>query len=69
MSLDWQTAVALLCVIGAGVVIVLRVVSFLASQKSGCGGSCAGCGSTTSQTPGSTLISLSLPPQKADQAG
>lgn len=69
MTLDWQTGIALLCVFGAGIVIVRRVVSFLASQKSGCGGSCAGCGSTTAQTPESTLISLSLPPQKADQAG
>lgn len=69
MSVDWQTGIALLCVIGAGTVIVRRVIRFLNTKQSGCGGSCSGCDSTNSQVTGGSLVSLTLPSPTADRAG
>lgn len=67
MSLDWQSVIAFLCVIGAGTVIVRRVISFLTTKQASCGGSCSGCDSTRPQTTEGTLVSLSLPPQTVDR--
>ncbi|RLS41079.1 MAG: FeoB-associated Cys-rich membrane protein [Planctomycetota bacterium] len=68
MSLDWQTLVTLFVVLGAAGVLVRRVQAFMNPTESGCGGGCSGCESSSSTPTGKTLVSLSLPPQKADQA-
>ena len=66
-TFDWQSVVALACVVLAAVLIVRRVWSFLHPVGNGCGGGCVGCGSK-SETSGGGLVSLSLPPSR-DAAG
>lgn len=64
--IDWQTLIALVCVLGAVAVIVRRVWGFLHPVGNGCGGGCVGCGSK-GQAADAGLVTLSLP-QSRDAA-
>ncbi len=56
-TFDWQLAVALLCVIGA-VVVILRRIRMLFGEKPGSGCGSSGCGKCTSAP---TLTNLGEP--------
>ncbi len=61
---DWQTVIALACVAGAGVFIARRCWQYLHPVEGGCGGGCAGCGSSKTGSVGE-VVTLSLPGPKS----
>lgn len=56
--MDWQTPVALVCVLLAGSFVSRAVYSFFRASGKGCGTGCGSCPSSGSQPGETPLVSL-----------
>jgi hypothetical protein len=61
--MDWQTIIAILCVVFAAAVLLRKLWNFLHPAQSGCAGGCSGCEAAQSSAP--TMISLTLPADRS----
>ncbi len=62
LPIDWQTGLALVCVVLAALVIVRRVWVFLHPVNESCGGGCSGCpGKPAQGAPELPVVTLSGP--------